>query len=53
MGGEVVEPGCLHRVLRKLKVLADDVGDLAELKDAGIVTEEEFAAKKAEMLSRL
>ena len=33
--------------------VTDQLRKLGELRDAGIVTEEEFAAKKAELLSRL
>lgn len=32
---------------------ADGIRDLARLRDEGLVTEEEFQAKKAELLSRL
>jgi len=31
----------------------DQLRSLAELRDAGILTDEEFAAKKAEILARL
>jgi hypothetical protein len=31
----------------------DDLGKLAELRDRGVLTDEEFAAKKAELLARL
>jgi len=32
---------------------ADQIGKLAALRDSGVLTEEEFAAKKAELLSRM
>jgi hypothetical protein len=33
--------------------LADQIKQLAELRDAGVLSEEEFAAKKADLLSRM
>ncbi|MGZ0067870.1 DUF4429 domain-containing protein [Microbacterium arborescens] len=33
--------------------LADQIGKLASLRDAGVLTEEEFAAKKADLLARM
>lgn len=33
--------------------IPDEIRKLGELRDAGILTEEEFAAKKAELLARL
>ncbi|WP_294011696.1 SHOCT domain-containing protein [Sphingomonas sp.] len=34
-------------------IVVDQIRKLAELRDSGVLTEEEFAAKKAELLDRL
>lgn len=41
------------RMLELTDMIVDQIRKLAELHEAGILTEEEFAAKKAELLARL
>lgn len=50
---EATRPGAPAKPAPAESNIIEQLKKLGELRDAGIVTEDEFAAKKAEMLSRL
>jgi len=43
----------LARMAAMTDVIVDQIRKLAELREAGVLTDEEFTAKKQELLSRL
>ncbi|HXG80680.1 MAG TPA: SHOCT domain-containing protein [Sphingomicrobium sp.] len=45
--------GAAARMAQMTDMIFDQIRKLAELHEEGILTEEEFTAKKAELLSRL
>jgi hypothetical protein len=46
-------PGPAAQIAELTEIIVGQIRKLAELHEAGILTEEEFAAKKADLLGRL